>query len=270
MKSDKHLERRKGRRPGLLSLTDFIHFLRHLPKTVKSIHSIGIRQATLNDLPALQKVEEVAWPEEARASVEMIASRIKTFPEGVLCAIAGEEIVGFTCLEIIRQSLDQIQGDWMTLADDGFIKKTHDVNGSILFGVSLSVVPKAPKDTAFALCEAAKRLTIRKGLSWVALGSRLPRYHQFASELSVAEYVLATQDKRQLDPELDLYRRVGMIPIRVLPNFFPDPSSCNYGVLLAWENPFKEIQGQMNVWEDFRWFSLWETKMRRRPKSWKI
>lgn len=265
-------ERRRFPRAKLLSPMEFRHFARSIPRAVRSLNSIRLHQASLADLPSLLKTEEEAWPEESRASKEMLQSRIQVFSEGVVCARVEEKMVGFICTEIIAQPLEEIKEDWFSLTDNGFIEKTHRKNGNTLFGISLSVVPNAPRDTAFALCEAAKKLTIRKKLPWVALGSRLPRYHRFVSKMTPEEFVCATslRSKRQLDPELDLYKRIGMIPIRILRDYFPDPASCNYGVLLAWKNPFLILSDQLNLWEEHLWFKLWENKMRRRQPPWKI
>lgn len=264
-------ERRLMPRPGLLSLEDFRHFVRKLPKTAKAVSLIGIRQARFEDLPELLGIEEIAWPEGSRVSKEMLASRIEVFPEGVLCATVKEAIVGFACWEIITQTPDRIQEDWTTLTDRGFIKRTHSPNGSTLFGVSLSTVLRAPRDTAFAIGEATKKLAIRKNLPWVALGSRIPRFHRFASKIDVETYIRQFKiTGRHIDPELDMYKRMGMTPIRPLSDFFPDPPSCNFGVLLAWKNPFKETADQLNLWEVYRWFNLWEHKIRRGQKSCQI
>ena len=59
--SDKEV--RKTPRPGLVSLNDLRHFVRHIPRIAKTIDSIKIRQATEKDLDQLLAVEQAAWPE---------------------------------------------------------------------------------------------------------------------------------------------------------------------------------------------------------------
>ena len=261
-------ERRFAPRLGLLSMADFKRFVRTLPKIAKSTSLIGIRQASFDDLPTLLRIEEVTWPEGARASEKMLSSRIEIFPEGVLCATVNDSIVGFSCWQIVSQTPEKIFQSWANLTDQGFIRKTHHPNGLTLFGVSLSIAPSAPKGTIWTISEAAKKLTIRRSLPWAALGSRIPRFHQFSAKMDVGTYIRQFRAGRHLDPELDLYKRVGLTPIRPLPNFFPDPTSCNFGVLLGWKNPFKETRDQLNIWEGYRWFDLWEHKIRRRQKPW--
>ncbi len=262
------LERRKVPRPGILPLADFRNFVCNVPKATREISCIGIRQAVLSDLSQLLKIEEATWSEDARASAEMLASRIEVFPEGVLCATVDNRILGFACWEIIIQTPDEIRGSWADLTDHGLIKETHTHNGLTLFGVSLSILPEAPNGTIWTISEAAKKLTIRRGLAAAALGSRIPRYHQLSEKMDAETYIRQFKTGRHFDPELNLYKRIGLMPVRVLPNFFPDPASCNYGVLVQWRNPFKGIRDQLNVWEEYRWFDLWEHRIRRRQRPW--
>jgi ribosomal protein S18 acetylase RimI-like enzyme len=57
--------------------------------------------------------------------------------------------------------------------------------------------------------------------------------------MSVEEYVYArTKTGRVLDPELALYLSLGMKIEKIIPNYFDDPESLNYGVLVSWANPF--------------------------------
>ncbi len=94
-------ERREFPRPKLLSPGEFRHFARSIPGVVRSFSSIQLHQASLGDLPALLRVEKKAWPEESRASEEMLQSRIQIFSEGVICAKTGNERIGFLCTEIL-------------------------------------------------------------------------------------------------------------------------------------------------------------------------
>ena len=267
--NEKFTERRRVYRPELLSLAEFKRMIRSLPKIAGDISAIRIRQATHGDIPELLQVESAAWPEEARASEEMLSSRVGLFPEGVLCAVVNFSIVGFICTEIIDQQPEQIHENWSQLTDDGYIRKTHNPSGTTLFGVSMSVLPGAPTNTAFALCESAKKLAIRKHLPFVVLGSRIPRFHRFADTMDVEEYIQTFRNGKHLDPELDLYKRIGLVPIRPLPGFFPDPASCNFGVLMIWKNPLIEESDRLNLWEQYHWFSLWDYRSRRRKKPWR-
>ena len=256
------VDRRQTRRPNLLTIEEILHFARHIPRVAHSIGHMGVRQSTVNDLQYLLRIEEAAWYEDGRASADMLQSRIETFPEGALCATMDGELVGFACWQIISQSLNEIIGDWSTLTDSGFIKKTHDPVGQTLFGVNLSTLPRAPRDVVWAISEASKKLTIRLGLSYFVLGSRIPGFRRFAAEMDVETYIHTLRSGRYLDPEVDLYTLLGLTPIRILPNFFSDPQSHNFGVLMSWKNPFSDMQDCLNLWEEYRWFDLWRRKFR--------
>jgi len=47
---------------------------------------IKIKQAKIEDIPAIFQIEKEAWGEKWAATKEMFESRIKTFPEGTLVA----------------------------------------------------------------------------------------------------------------------------------------------------------------------------------------
>ncbi len=53
------------------------------------------------------------------------------------------------------------------------------------------------------------------------------------------EYIAAkTSSGKCLDPEIWFYLKAGLQIVKVIPDYFEDPESCNNGVLLAWKNPF--------------------------------
>ncbi len=60
--------------------------------------------------------------------------------------------------------------------------------------------------------------------------------------MSVDEYARTlTPSGRTLDPELALFKRIGLYYIKSLPDYFSDEKSLNYGALLVWDNPVLEL-----------------------------
>jgi hypothetical protein len=41
-----------------------------------------------------------------------------------------------------------------------------------------------------------------------------------------------------LDPELRFYRGIGLRPVRLVPDYFEDPGSLNWGMIVEMSNPF--------------------------------
>ena len=196
-----------------------------------------IRQAQIEDIEGILIVEEEVWPKGLRVTKEQFISRIETFPEGTLVAIVDSNIVGVVATEIVNYDLKNSIFTWNEITDHGFIKKTHTPNGDALYGVDLSISRFVGNASKLLMQEVGK-LIIRYNLKRGILGSRIPRYHKFADRMTAEEYINSRRGNRPLDPEIAFYKRLGLKIIRVIPNYIEDPESCNYGVLLSWENPF--------------------------------
>lgn len=193
----------------------------------------------LKDIDQVLALERKTWSEGLRATREMLEIRIRMFPLGNLCAVVAGEVVGVVATQIICASRWPGDFSWNEITDGGWIRSTHDSTGDTLYGVNLSVLPTERGDVACSLMEATGKLVIRCGLRWGMLGARIPSYHKHADGMSAAEYVSrTTKSGRPLDPELAFYQRLGLKIIRVLPDYIADEGSKNYGVLLAFENPF--------------------------------
>jgi hypothetical protein len=212
-------------------------------------HDLEIRQARLSDIKEILRVEKEAWPEGLRATREIINSRLNTFPEGFLCAVENGEIKGFVVTEILDYDIQSSSLSWQEATDRGYIRKTHNPNGDTLYGVSLSVAACAGKGVAVSLLEATGRLVIKYGLKQGIFGSRIPRYHRYATRMSVDKYIKGvTKTGRPLDPELGIYQSVGLKPVKIIPGYIDDPESLDYGILVVWENPFSDLTVLFPFW----------------------
>ncbi len=216
---------------------------------------IRIRQARVGDIDAILLVEKKAWPENLRASREMYESRLGTFPQGTLVAGMQGKIEGVIVVQIVNFRSVSDVCSWNKATDYGYIRKSHDPQGNTLYGVNLSVSPQTQSRVAVALLEAVDKLAIKLDFKQIVLGGRIPRFARYLkhycqkngiSVISDEErdkiadhYIRATTRKgHPLDPEINFYQKVGTKIIKLLLNYFKDPESLNYGVLLIWLNPF--------------------------------
>jgi hypothetical protein len=205
--------------------------------------AIQIQQLSLKDLDELVTVEVEAWGKEMCATRAMLQSRLEHFQEGMIGARKEGKLLGYVGLMMINDAMCDKDFTWMGITDGGYIQATHNPSGNCLYGVSLSVIPAAPKDLAVKLLKAAGKLSVRKALKGILFGCRIPNFHKHSKRMGVEEYISATSSTgRILDPELSLYRQVNCLTVRPIPNYFEDPESLNYGVLVFFENPFYEIQ----------------------------
>jgi len=177
----------------------------------------------------------------------MFKSRIKTFPEGTLVASIGGKIVGVVSTQIVNYDLERDALTWYEVTDNGFITKTHNPKGDTLYGVDLSVHPSYQnKGIGKKLLIETAKLAIKYNLKQGILGGRIPNYWKFADRIRVEDYVkINNQNNIPPDPELLFYHKCGFKIKKIIPNYFKDPESLNYGILLVRENPF------YNKW--YRW-----------------
>lgn len=198
---------------------------------------IVIRKACLDDLDEIITVEELSWPEGMRADSDKYMSRINTFNDGVICAEVERRIEGVVVTEIVQYDLKNPIKTWGEVTDSGFITKTHNPDGDTLYGVSLSVLPYANGGISKKLLIAAGQLAVHKNLKQIVLGARIPRYRKYSKAMPAINYAYSrTKTGKFLDPELEFYSKYGLEIVTVLPDYFPDPDSLNYGVLLVWRN----------------------------------
>jgi len=203
-----------------------------------------VRIARKDDVDQLLGLEEEAWLPGQRFDREIFESCMKTFPDGVLVAEEKSRIVGVAVTQIVNYGykLEDFSLTWYEATDNGRIQNTHDPNGDTLYGVNLSVSRYASRNASKLLMVSTGKLVIKHNLKRGILGGRLPRYHKYQDTMTAEEYLHATSETgRALDPELYFYQKMGLRALKVLPNYFNDPESCNYGVLLVWENPFYHL-----------------------------
>ena len=199
--------------------------------------TIIIRRAKVEDIEGIITLEEEVWPEGLRATKDQFLSRIETFPEGVMIAITDHTIVGVVATEIVDYNFSNPGLTWKEITDNGFIRGTHNPDGDTLYGVDLSVSPFGI-NSAKLLMEQIGKFVIGRNLKRGILGARIPRYFKVAGKMSAEDYINGRRGNRPLDPELVFYTRLGLRIAKVIPNYIEDPESCNYGVLMVWDNPF--------------------------------
>ena len=232
---------------------------------------IRIRQARVDDIEAILLVEKKAWPENLRASREMYQSRLRTFPQGTLVAETEGKIEGVVVSQIMNHNSIPDISSWSEATDYGYIKNSHNPEGNSFYGVNLSVCHGSQSRVAMTLLEAVGKLAIRHNFKQIVLGARIPsfarylKHHCQKNGISVIsdkkrdkiaeDYIQATNRRgNPLDPQITFYQKVGMKIIKLLPNYFKDPESLNYGVLVLWSNPF--------YGKPFRRFWSWRFKLK--------
>jgi predicted N-acetyltransferase YhbS len=195
-----------------------------------------IRKIKPEDAKEIFELEKRVWG-GAGATLDMINSRIDTFPEGGYVAVKDGHVVGVVFFELV----DYKNGHktWYEYTDNGFIKRSHNPSGNMIFGIDLSVSENySGKRIGTNLLLKVAEFSIKNNLKGGFLGGRIPFYYKY-SEMPVGDYLkFKDESGRLVDPELRFYKRAGLRIKKALPNYFKDSHSLDYGVLLEWGNPF--------------------------------
>jgi GNAT superfamily N-acetyltransferase len=202
--------------------------------------AIQIRPYTLHDFDQLLDLQREAFPppfpEELLWRRDQIASHVQTFSAGALAALLDDNIVGSaTCLII---QYDGLPHTWEEVADQGYIRASHDPNGDSLYGIDLCVRPSyRGHGIAQALYDARKEIVKNLQLKRFIAGARIPGYHNFANHLSAEEYVAKVTKGELKDLVLSFMLKQGLQPLQVLSEYLDDEESLNHGVVVEWRNP---------------------------------
>ncbi|GAE26835.1 hypothetical protein JCM9140_2939 [Halalkalibacter wakoensis JCM 9140] len=201
--------------------------------------TVRVRPYTLADFNGLLDIQKEAFPppfpEDLWWSRDQIEAHVMTFPEGALLAEENDVAVGSATSLLV--TYDGKPHTWEEVADDGFIKRSHDPNGDSLYGIDLCVRPSyRGKGIAGALYEARKETVRKLGLKRFIAGCRIPNYHEYADKLTADQYVEAVQKGEIKDLVLTFMLKQGLRPLQVMPNYLEDEESLDYAILVEWRN----------------------------------
>ena len=202
---------------------------------------INIRNASLEDIQDLNVLDHKVWPSGSQTTSEMWESRIKTNPRGVIIAKSRDKIIGVVVIELLMDYNFSQPKSWYDITDNGLLKNSHHPNGKIIYGVALTVDQEYQnKGVGTKLSMRILRIIFEDNISSMILGARLINYHKYSSSMTPNEYVKKAfeGDNKLFDTELNFYKKLGFHPKTIVPNYFHDHESLNYGVLIQWNNPF--------------------------------
>lgn len=196
-----------------------------------------IRNIQENDIDEILALQEQCFPNMKPWKREHLESHINLFPEGQICVIFEEKIIG-TCSSLIV-NFDEYDDKhtWDDITDGGYITN-HNPEGYNLYGIEVMVHPDfRGMKIGGRLYEARKDLARRLNLKSIIIGGRIPNYHKYADEMKPREYVEAVADHKIFDPVLTFQIMNGFTLMRINPNYLPDDkASKKYATLMEWNN----------------------------------
>lgn len=202
---------------------------------------LRIRPYTLADLPGLLAIQRECFPPpfppELWWQPEQIATHVRLFPEGALCAEDDGDLVGSATAHIMQWEPEQPAHTWSEASDNGWLRN-HDPDGNTLYGVDIAVRPAwRARGVARALYAARYDLVRRLGLKRFLAGSRLAGYRAHADRLTPEQYADAVVRGELNDPVITPQFRAGLRPVRVVRGYLPDEESCDNALLMEWRHP---------------------------------
>ena len=200
---------------------------------------VSVRQYGLEDFSQMLRIQEECFPPPFSAELlwkkEHIASHVFRFPEGALCAVIGEELVGSATCNRIDVDLTHLTGHtWAEAADNGYLRN-FDPGGNTLYGIDVAVRPGfRGQGVARALYMARFAVVRRFGMQRFLAGSRMSGYHRHAGSMTPEAYVEAVSSGMLTDPVITPQLKAGLHPVAVVRDYLPDDEARNCALMMEW------------------------------------
>jgi hypothetical protein len=210
--------------------------------------AIKVRAATAVDIDDYLKLQKERWRDDNMANRDQLLSRLKAYPQGMVVAEQDDRVVGMVyAMRITDYDYDN-PPSWNDITNNGYCDNA-DPQGKVIFGVDLSTAKGVGHLAADKLLLSIGQLAIGEGVKTALLGGRMPGYHEYANKMTAEEYLRAKDAKgRPLDRQVRFYTSVpGLKAVKAIPNYFHDPDSLDWGVLLRWRNPLYGLPGR-HIW----------------------
>jgi ribosomal protein S18 acetylase RimI-like enzyme len=207
-------------------------------KSMSEFDMFRIRPYTLSDFDALIRIQSACFPPPFPSELwwnrEQIATHIKLFPAGALCAEFNGEIVGSATAHILQWDENQPAHNWSEASDDGYLRN-HNPQGNTLYGVDVAVHPAyRGRGIARAFYRARYQLVRDLQLKRFLAGSRLSGYRAYRDKLTPEAYADAVCRGELNDPVVTPQLRAGLVPVRVVRHYLTDEESCDNALLMKW------------------------------------
>lgn len=202
---------------------------------------IIVRNTRVYDFTGIQELCRRVYPDSPVWTNEQLASHLKVFPEGQLVAVdqMTGQIVGMASSLIVNWDEYELSGTWRDFTDKGFFTN-HDLEfGGTLYGAEIMVDPRMQgKGVGGKLYRAREKIAKDFNLIGIRAGARLRGYHEYAEQMSAAEYVSKVVSKQLFDPTLSFQLRKGFEVIAVTGSYLRhDPESLGWAAVIEWRNP---------------------------------
>lgn len=209
---------------------------------------IELRTLTLEDYKdlsiamtkAYRGISEEPWKKHH------IKKLLELFPEGQLCVVVNDKVVGCALSLIVDYKK---YGDKHTYKQvtASYTFASHDPKGDVLYGIDVFVHPEyRGLRLARRMYDARKELCESLNLKAIVAGGRIPGYEEFAKEMTPKEYIEKVKLKQIYDPILTFQLSNDFHVKRVLKNYLTfDTQSKAFATLLEWINIYYDEEEKL-------------------------
>jgi ribosomal protein S18 acetylase RimI-like enzyme len=203
---------------------------------------VFIRNYNPKDFAAIRQIERECYPppfpETDLWDDEQLSRHVEVFPEGAICAIYQDVIVG-SMTTLIIDDREGTTRDWAEMTDEGNLVGSHNEKGKTLYVADMIVSPSSRKlGIGRLLMQAAYFLVIELEMERLLGSVRMPGYHKVSALMTPECYLEEVVSGIRRDPVITFMLKCGRKPIRIVHNYMEDHMSRNCAVLMEWRNPF--------------------------------
>jgi predicted amidohydrolase/ribosomal protein S18 acetylase RimI-like enzyme len=212
-----------------------------------SEYHLLLRNLRLEDYTDFQELSDLTYSKMNDSwTKEQFTRLLTTFPEGQICIEDKGKVVAVALSLIVDYSKYGDNHTYLQMVDN-YNFKTHDYEGSVLYGIDVFVHPEyRGLRLGRRLYDARKELCENLNLKSIIAGGRIPGYIKYAKEMNPRMYLEKVKSKEIYDPILTFQLSNDFQVRKVLTNYhIADKASLSYASLLQWHNIYYEEKEQV-------------------------
>ena len=207
------------------------------------INKVELRNLQIEDYKQLKNSMVKAYCEldESYWEESEIENLLSIFPEGQLVILVDDKVVGSALSLLVNYKKASSNHTYQKITGNSTFS-THDPEGEVLYGIDVFIDPEyRGLRLGRRLYDARKELCETLNLKSIIFAGRIPKYSEYAEEITPKQYIDKVRLKEYYDPVLSFQLSNDFHVLKIMKNYLEgDVSSQEYAVLLEWNNIYYE------------------------------